>query len=341
MEMDFDTKYDRLYVAVVLPFKNGTFEPDEQQLRSLLRMFTQPEYVEAGIGIIINPEAGEIFYLDRSRKRRIVEIAAEEVKGKVPLFAGAIDNTTEGTGKVAKDAMEAGADGLFIMPPTGAGDITASWNPSKYPEVWIDMAKQTIATAGGDMPVICHPTASISPAFGVGLPVDATLQMCREIPNIVGWKMTYSYNGYRIVARALRNAERRVAILTASGVFFHEALSTGQSDGALSGSFNYALELMVDHIKAWRRGDLQEARRIWDGGLAELHEYVYSDFSRLHIRYKTATWLRGHISNPFMIGPMPKPRKEEVHTLYRLLSNTGLHVIPRAEAEHLAASLDR
>ena len=56
---DYGTKYDRLYVAIVTPYKDGSYDPDEEQLRSFLRFFLQPEYVEAGIGIIINPEAGE------------------------------------------------------------------------------------------------------------------------------------------------------------------------------------------------------------------------------------------------------------------------------------------
>ena len=84
---------------------------------------------------------------------------------------------------------------------------------------------------------------------------------------------------------------------------------------------------MLAHIQAWRRKDLEEARRIWDIGLAEIQEYAYSDFSRLHVKYKTATWLRGFISNPFMRPPMPKPRKEEVQKLNEVLSKAGLSVI--------------
>jgi dihydrodipicolinate synthase/N-acetylneuraminate lyase len=237
--------------------------------------------------------------------------------------------------------MQAGADGLFVMPPMGAGDITASWNPTRYPEVWIDMVKETISAAGGDMPVLCHPTSSISMAYGNGFPMESTVRMCQEIPNIVGWKMTYNYDGYRTVARALRQLDRHVGILAAPGVYFHENLASRQFDGTVSGSFNYSLEPMIDHINAWRRGDVEEACRIWDGGLSEIHEYVYGDFSRLHIRYKTAAWLRGVISNPFMVPPMPKPRREEVRTLHRLLSRAGLGVISTEEAERVAAALQQ
>jgi 4-hydroxy-tetrahydrodipicolinate synthase len=73
-----ESRYERLYVALLTPYKDNTFDIDEKQLRSLVRLFLQPKYVEAGIGIIINPEAGEIFYLTREEKRRNVEIALKK-----------------------------------------------------------------------------------------------------------------------------------------------------------------------------------------------------------------------------------------------------------------------
>ena len=334
-----ENKYDRLYVAVLTPYKDNTYEIDEKQLRNLLQIFLQPKYVEAGMGIIINPEAGEIFYLTREEKRRNVEIALEEVNGKVPVFAGAIDITTAGTVQVALDAKEAGVDGIFLIPPMGAGDVTTTWNAIKYPEVMVDMAKE-IMKAVGDMPMIVHPTCTDSIQYGQGLPVETVLKMCNEIKNIIGWKMTYNYTGYRIVSRALRKLDRRVSIFAASSIYFHENLASGQFDGTVTGSFNYGLEGMIDHIQAWQRKDIDEARRLWNAGHAKLHEYVYSEFSRLHIRYKVGAWLRGFISNPFMRPPMPKPRNEEVRTLYELLSNAGLSVIERTGVERITKSLE-
>ena len=336
--VDNGKKYDRLYVAMVTPHKDNTYEPDERQLRAFLRRFLQRKYVEAGIGIIINPEAGEIFYLSREEKRRNVEIAVEEVKGKVPLFAGAIAPSTADTVQVAVDAIETGADGIFVIPPMGAIDVTTAWDAQKYPEVWLDLLK-ALQKGVGNKPFICHPTCNPSIRYGEGLPVELAVRSCNEIKNIVGWKMTYNYTGFRIVSRALRKLRRHVGILGAPAINFHENLASDCFDGTVSGSWNYVPELMVDHIIAWRKGDLKKARRIWDSGLAEIQEYVYSEFSRLHIRYKTATWLRGFISNPWMRPPMPKPRKEEVQTLYGLLSHAGVSVIGRKAVEAITRNL--
>lgn len=335
---DYGKKYDKMYVAMVTPHKDNTFDPDEAQLREFLRFFLQPKFVDAGIGIIINPEAGEIFYLSREEKLKNVEIAVDEVEGKVPLFAGAIAPSTAETVQVAIDAKKAGVDGIFIIPPMGAIDITTAWDAVKYPEVWLDLLK-AIQDGVGDMPFICHPTCNPHIRWGEGLPVEVAVRTCEEIKNVVGWKMTYNYTGHRIVSRALRNLDRHVALLGAPAINFHENLLSNCFDGTVSGSWNYAPEPMLDHILAWRREDLVEARRIWDSGLAQIHEYVYSEFSRLHIRYKIGTWLRGFISNPFMRPPMPKPRKEEVRKFVELFTNANLNIIADDKIKKVMDSL--
>jgi dihydrodipicolinate synthase/N-acetylneuraminate lyase len=165
--------------------------------------------------------------------------------------------------------------------------------------------------------------------------------MCKEIPNIVGWKMTYSYEGCKIIARGLKSLDRHVAVLIATGRYFHEHLSTGILEGTLSGSYNYAMEPMMAHLGAWQRRDLAEACRVWNSGMADLHACVYADYSRLHVRYKAATWLRGLIPSPFMRPPQPQPRKEEVYSLHKLLRKSGLSVIDDDAVDYVVNRLKR
>jgi hypothetical protein len=53
---------------------------------------------------------------------------------------------------------------------------------------------------------------------------------------------------------------------------------------------------------------------------------------RLLIRYKTATWLRGLIPNPFMRAPMPRPKQVEIDTIHGLLRKLNLDVIEISDA---------
>jgi dihydrodipicolinate synthase/N-acetylneuraminate lyase len=138
--------------------------------------------------------------------------------------------------------------------------------------------------------------------------------------------MTYMYDGFRLIANGLRGLDRHVAVMGALASRFHEYKATGMFDGTLSGFWNFALDPMLDHLQAWDNKDIDKAREIWAGGLSQLQEYV-ADMGRLHIRYKTAAWLRGLIPSPFMRAPMPKPQQVEIDTIYRLLQQLGLSVI--------------
>lgn len=319
---------DHLYVAALLPY-NRDMKVDEQAYRRFLRHFLDNDkFVRMGGGICVNPEAGEIFYLTREEKRRVLEIAMEEINGKVPVIAGTWAITTEETVETAKDCKALGVDGIFVTPPGGAQDVTSCWDADGYPEIWLD---QIIAQDRAvDLPIVTHPVGGAKPPFYPGLPLEATLRICREVKNIVGWKMTYTYEGFNLIAKGLRGLDRHVAVMAALASRFHEYKATGMFDGTLSGFWNFALNPMLDHLEAWDQNDVVKARNIWDGGLSQLHSYV-ADMGRLHIRYKTATWLCGLIPHPFMRAPMPMPQQKEIDTLYQLLKNLGVPVIDLKE----------
>ncbi|KAH8810624.1 dihydrodipicolinate synthase/N-acetylneuraminate lyase [Xylogone sp. PMI_703] len=336
--MESNTKnYNCLFVAVITPL-NADETIDEKGFRKLIQYFLKAHESTPDLALIVNPEAGEVFCLSPEEQLRLIKIALEEAGGKMLVFSGFQANSTKALVEAAVTAADAGVDGLFLMPPVGSMDITIAWDSVRYPEVFGDMTAELVK-ALPNTPIIVHPTASPTAAYGVGLPLEPTMQMLTRFPQIVGWKMVYNYEGYRKVSRAMRLMDRHVAILGAAAVNFHENLASGYLDGTVTGSFNYALEPMIAHIKAWRANDISQARKIWDGGLAELHEYVYEHYGRLHIRYKTATWLRGVVDSPFMRPPMPKPRKEEVATIYKLLSRMDVSIISQEDMEKILLAL--
>jgi 4-hydroxy-tetrahydrodipicolinate synthase len=321
---------ERYYAAVLLPL-TPSLKIDEPAYRKFIQYFLQNQRFRNSGGLCINPEAGEIFYLTRAEKRRVLEIAMEEAYGKLPIVAGTWALTTEECVETARDAKALGVDGIFVTPPGGAQDVTSCWDADSYPEIWTDMIKAQDRAV--DLPIITHPVSGSAPPFAPGLPVKATVQICKDVPNIVGWKMTYAfYEGYRIVAKGLRSLNRPVAIMGALASRFHEYNLIRMFDGTLSGFWNFSLEPMLDHLEAWNRRDVEEACQIWEGGLSQLQDYV-ADMGRLHVRYKTATWLRGLIPNPFMRPPMPRPLQSEIDTLYILLKNAGLSVIEKSAAK--------
>ncbi len=335
MSLEFGHRpFHHLFVPSVLPFRDGGFDIDEEALRRFLRHLTSDEFRARGVGIIINSEAGELVYLSRAEARRTVEIAVEECSGRVPVVAGVAALRPEAMVELAQDAKQAGVTGLMLLPPMGAVDVTVGWNTTKYPEVWIDIAREIDEVV--DMPLVIHPVTNMTPEFGPGFPLGGVLSMVSAIDNIVAWKMTYSWQGWRTVGAALRRLDRRIALLGSGARYFHEALASGLLDGALSAGLNYSLEPHLEHIAAFQNGDLAGALAIWDGGLRQLQEYVFAEPSRLHIRTKIGAWIAGHVGHPFMRPPMPKPMTEECERIRALMIAASCEVI---DEERLADGL--
>ncbi|WP_336024127.1 dihydrodipicolinate synthase family protein [Halobellus salinisoli] len=326
--------YDKLYNALITPFEAGSFEVDYEAYEAFLQYHLSNEtFLEHG-GLVVNPEAGEVFYMTDDEYEETTQFALDVIDDAVPTFVGVFGLRRDEVLERAESVEAWGADGIFLLPPMGSLEVITAGGSQAYPEVWVDHVRSVADVA--DLPIIVHPTAPLSAEYGAGLPREPTTAVLREVENVVGWKMTYNAEGYDEIAKAIRELDPEVNVMCASGSYYHEMLDSGAFDGSISGSLNYALEPMLEHYLAWKRGDVAEATEIWEGGLRDLHEYIYAENkTRLHPRYKVATWLRGFISHPYMRPPMPAPSAEEVERIDELLRNTGLETIDTAERERV------
>jgi dihydrodipicolinate synthase/N-acetylneuraminate lyase len=277
--------------------------------------------------------------MDADERAKTIQIALDEAGDDFNVFSGVYDPRREDLIADAEQATDLGVDGFFVMPPAGSMEVTTTIDAVNYPEIWVDHVRSVAEVA--DLPIIVHPTCPPSAQYGEGLPLETTRAVLEEVPSVVGWKMTYNWSGYERIARHIRSMDRHVGVLAAPGGVFHNAMASGYFDGTVSGSWNYALEPMIEHVEAGLEDDMATARSIWDEQLAELHGYIYGDYSRLHIRYKIAAWLRGLCSHPFMRPPMPNPTVDEIEELDRLLSDyAGLDTVDDTEQERIANELD-
>src|ERR1019366_5045901 len=94
MKPTFRYEYDRMYVALVTPYKVGSEDIDEVAFRSLIKYWANPKFINAGGAIIISPEAGEVFYTTIEEKVRLAEIALEEAGNKTLIVTGAMQPAT-------------------------------------------------------------------------------------------------------------------------------------------------------------------------------------------------------------------------------------------------------
>jgi len=86
---------------------------DEKGMRKLTRYV-----LDGGVhGIFVLGTMGGFTFLEDKEKTRAIEIVIDEVKGKVPVIAGASDTSTARVIKNVRIAQKMKADAVAILPP--------------------------------------------------------------------------------------------------------------------------------------------------------------------------------------------------------------------------------
>lgn len=337
----FDTRdFDRHFCALITPFKPDGLEVDYEAFRKLVRyLVSSSSFLKAKGALIANPEASEIFYLTVEERERLIQIVLEERPRGMPVFGGCYGVSQDEVVASALHAKALGVDGIFVMPPAGTMEVSLDIDCSANPEIWTD---HTAAIAEAtQLPLIIHAANHWTLHWGFGVPLESAKMMLERVPSIVGWKMIYgNVAAHFRVARYIRTLSRHVAILNAPFFAHHTALLCDLYDGGVQGTYNFLMESIMEHHLAWEVGDMVAVKRIWNGQVMPILEYINADHSRLHIRYKLATWMRGLIAHPFMRPPMPAPRWEEAERIHQLFAGTGLSCIGRKDLESVFARKD-
>ena len=109
--MPAKTKFRGSFTALVTPFKNGSL--DEAAFRALVNW----QIAEGTHGLVPVGTTGESPTLSHDEHKRVVEWCIEEVKGRVPVIAGAGSNSTKEAIELAEHAEQAGADAVLVVTP--------------------------------------------------------------------------------------------------------------------------------------------------------------------------------------------------------------------------------
>src|SRR5579871_4117575 len=154
--------------ALVTPFTHDQ-SLDEATLRRLVR-----RQIEQGINFLVPcGTTGESPTLSHKEHLRVVEIALEEAKGKVPVLAGAGGYNTHEVVELARELESMGVDGILSVTP---------YYNKPTPEGLYQHFK-AIASAM-HLPIVVY---SIQGRTGINVE-PATLARLAEIDNIVGVK---------------------------------------------------------------------------------------------------------------------------------------------------------
>jgi 4-hydroxy-tetrahydrodipicolinate synthase len=109
--MTVKTSFRGSFTALVTPFSNGSV--DEKAFRALVDW----QIAEGTDGLVPVGTTGESPTLSHEEHNHVVEWCIEQVKGRIPVIAGAGSNSTKEAVALAQHAEAAGADAVLIVTP--------------------------------------------------------------------------------------------------------------------------------------------------------------------------------------------------------------------------------
>lgn len=226
--------------ALVTPLdRNG--EIQESGLRDVL------DYViEGGVhGVFVLGSSGEIYALNSTQKRRVVEITVEHVAGRVPVYAGASEITTRdciATAQMVNDI--GGVSALSVLTPYFVTPTQAEL-----------IRHYRAIAASTELPVILYTNPGRTQ---VNLEPETVFELA-EIDNIVGIKD--SSGDRQLLERFITDRPNGFSVLVGRDTLILEGLRNG-ADGAIASTANVAPALVAGIYEAFRAGDITRASEL-------------------------------------------------------------------------------
>jgi 4-hydroxy-tetrahydrodipicolinate synthase len=240
------------YVISLTPFaEDGAL--DERGLRLHLRRLAA-----AGIGVYLaGSGSGEGYTLDRDERRRVLEIGADELAGKVCVRAMGVEpRTAAEVVTLAEDAVAAGLDGTQVY----SLDLGHGYRPTADEQR--TYLRTVLDQAPGDLVVSTHQS--------VGYHYEPALldEVLTEYPHVVGLNVTHRDLVY--VSEVLDTVGGRVEVHVGGPLHALGATALGAT-GYLSSEGNLAPRLCVSVIERIDADDHDGAARV-HRDVMEIHE---------------------------------------------------------------------
>src|SRR5580700_1567960 len=294
--------------AVLLPF-DSELAIDDASFRRHLREVAATDGISA---ITINAHSTEVASCTFEEQRRVLEIAQDEIGGRLPLVNGIWADGSIEAARIARMAAAGGAAALLVFPP-------APFTLGQSPDMALAHFKR-IADAT-DLPLIAfqYPLAT-----GQGYPRDTLLRLCEAVPTIRAikdWCSNVPQHEWHV--RTLQSLPRPVNVLSTHSAWLLSSLVLG-CKGLLSGSGSVIPDLQAALFHAVRANDLTLARRVNDR-IHPLATVFYADpWADMHNRMKEALVLLGRLPRAVVRPPLVKLGAEEIARIRSALAQSGL-----------------
>ena len=283
-------------VAIVTPFKNGLV--DEDAFRQLIE-----EQIAAGTdGIVPCGTTGESTTLSHEEHDRVIEIAIDAVKKRVPVIAGTGSNSTAEALRLTRHAWEAGADGALLVCPY--------YNRPTQEGLYLHY--RTVAEKV-PIPIIVY---NIPGRTGTNM-LPETLARLAKIPNIVGVKE--AAGSIKQMSDAIQLCGADFDVLSGDDIFTLPLLALG-GKGVISVISNVVPGDMAGMVDAFAAGDLEKARQL-HYRMSPLIDALFIETNPIPV--KAALAMMGKIAYELRL-PLCKMAEKNAAVLKKVMQDYGL-----------------
>jgi len=294
--------------AVLLPFADD-LTIDEKSFRKHLADVAAAEGLSA---ITVNAHSTEVASCTFDEQRRVLEIAQDEIGGRLPIVNGIWADGSMEAARIARMADAGGASALLVFPPT---PFTLGQSPAMAVEHFKRIADAT------SLPLIVfqYPLAT-----GQGYPSDTLLAMIEAVPTIRAIKdWAGNVQQHEMHVRTLQSLKRPVNVLSTHSAWLLSSLVLG-CNGLLSGSGSVIADLQAALFRAVQRNDLAEARRLNDRIYPLARVFYAEPWADMHNRMKEALVLLGRLPRAVVRPPLVKLGRAEIDRIRAALVEAGL-----------------
>jgi 4-hydroxy-tetrahydrodipicolinate synthase len=216
-----------LGTALITPFtSSGALD------ESALARFVDWQIAEGVNFLVPCGTTGENPTLTAEEHRRVVELTVKTANGRVPVLAGAGNNSTSRAVALAEEAVDLGADGILT--------ITPYYNKPTPDGLLLHFGAQAAAVEKkkSGFPMIMY---NVPGRTGLNMTAETTLRMAREIPNVIGVKE--ASGSMEQILSILRDRSHGFLVLSGDDAWTLPLLAVG-SEGVISVASNEVPRLM-------------------------------------------------------------------------------------------------
>jgi 4-hydroxy-tetrahydrodipicolinate synthase len=244
--------------------------------------------VDGVTAIMVNGAVGQDSQLTREEKTRLLKDAVEAGSG-TPILAAVRESEIESDiGLLARDAEEAGADAILIMPPGDKHASTVEGALVRFGKVFDNSS----------LPVAFY---QVNPKRN-GYPIETLVELVKQDPVFAVKEGCGDPETSETEMRAMRAVDPGVAIWSTHSRWLLADLAMG-ADGLLSGMGSVNADLHVALCRAMWKSDLTAARKINDL-LYRLTRVFYGPGQNPHTRMKYALKQLGRIKSDTVRPPL-------------------------------------